>query len=222
MHDMAAFDRAYIPARTLASQGQATSALKALRLLTDRWGAFRRRYGHDLEVDAASIQALAQVDAHIADANNAANTGQWPAVTDHLTSVGQILLTVRRSHQIAYYLDGITLLHSSLYAMTVVARDKSAETLSVDDIISITSHLPVAISQCEDLQQIPFDEELFSFTPAKTQTLRDGLTREANALRELRQALDLRDRGLLLLRIAAAEATFAGLPTLFGDFDRVK
>jgi hypothetical protein len=221
-HDMAAFDRAFIPAWALTAQERSPMAPSAMRLLTERWDAFQRRYGKTLARDADGQAAVARVSADLHAAQASVGAGNLPAAHASLDAVRLTLLHTRQRAQIGYYLDAFTLYQTTLTAMQRVTRGKTAETLTDDDLNLMARYLPIALSQWDDVTRLPFDSDQFGFSAARSKGLEEGVARETTALHSLREALDTRDHALVLHKASDVQTAFMSAYLLFGDFERVK
>jgi hypothetical protein len=220
--DMAALDRAYIPALSVTSAGNVPMSQKAMRVLTDTWQGFKAKYS-DYSFDDAWRADFAYVDAQIRSAAAIVSEGK-NVVEAHeaLEGVRERLLGTRHRLGIDYYVDYLTAFHGPMEGIFLPAKDKTPATLTDADIAKVRAALPDAKAAWSKVEGARLDNGVFAFSDAKLAEWRDAVKAEGEALRAVEAALHANDKAGLIKAAAALRGNFAKLFTLFGDFERLR
>ncbi len=209
--DMVGFDRLLVPAVLRCASPEDDAP--AMAAVSARWEILKTRYADALQTDADAKADFARLDAALSAAAAATHPGARYLALDDARSA---LRALRQRRGITYYLDALVTYHQHLARLARLLAGKSADTLTVDDEAALTRELPVLASLWEDTAQAPCDAALYGFTPADTAALHTAQATETAALRALQQALDTRDKPLILQRATAAIAAFNAVYGLFG------
>lgn len=217
--DMAAFDRAYVPALAVASEQKLKAARKAMARLNSEWKTFRNRYQGSLGSDKAWQEGFMQIDAHIRRANAIVANGETlTQMHNALEEVRAILMNLRRHDGMQYFPDALTAYHEPMEAIVLAAKGKTPRTLGEADLARISHTLPEARRLWQEAVKTPMDAGVFRFKPAQTQAVQAAIQQESEALQKLEKALASHDRAQILPAVAAIKPPFARLYRLFGDF----
>jgi len=223
MPDMAAFDRAYIPALALTETDDTEQAKKAMTLLIARWEKMHAKY-----IDAPSLTPQWRadfdgIDRMIRTANGWLLDGKPPREAHGvLEGVRTVLKNLRLGYGIAYDLDLLALYHEPMEAITLAIKDKTPAQLTADDVANIGEQYRYAESIWGQAVKAQFDPALFGLTPEQERKLCEEITVETGVMEELKSALDANDAARILAAASALKPHFTAIYLLFGDFEAVK
>jgi hypothetical protein len=219
LQDMAAFDRAYVPALAVTGEHKLKAARKAMARLNGEWKTFRNRYQGSLGSDKAWQEGFMQIDAHVRRANAVvANGDTLNQAHQALEEVRVILMNLRRHDGMQYFPDALTAYHEPMEAIVLAARGKTARTLGEAELARLSRTLPEARRLWQEAVKTPMDAGVFRFKPAWTQAVQAAIQQESEALQMLEKALASHDRAQIVPAVAAIKPPFARLYGLFGDF----
>ncbi len=135
-----------------------------------------------------------------------------------LRSLRNILVELRRSREIDYYLDGLTGFHEPMEAIVRIVRGKSASNLTNSDINAIRVLFPEARTRWDTVSSQVFEAKLYRLDEAQATKLQEQIALEDNALDILEQALSSRARNSIVVAAQGIEPEFIELYRLFGNF----
>lgn len=213
--DMAALDRAYIPAFVLTAEadesGEAVMAVKDFKL---RWFTFKAKYsgrGWDAE--------LGRVENIIMDADRRVNGGELKAAHDALKGIRGVMLELRRSEGIEYFLDYLAEFQGPMEAILLAVKDKSPDDVGETELEVVRANLFGAAALWEKAETARFDREVYGMSQSQADRLAACMARERNALRELERALSSGDRRAVTKAALGIESDFLEVYRLFGRFE---
>ncbi len=218
-HDMVKFDRIYIAALALTSQGKTEESRKAVNALQKEWRVFKDRHNNVNPRDAQWKKDFDHVNGMLDEAVRIVASGQ--KVTDAheaLEHVREVFMQLRQRHRIDYFIDGLTGFHVPMEAIVLAAKDKTANTLTDADIALITKTLPQAEQAWQRVTAAKLDAADYLLTQAQADDARKLIALENTALAALKQALDSSDKARITQAAVALKPNFAKLFMTFGDF----
>lgn len=215
LRDMAAFDRAYIPALVLTAEaddsGKAVMAVKDFKL---RWFTFKAKYegrGWDTE--------LGQVEDMIMEADGQVNVGDLKAAHDALEGIRQVMFEIRRGEGMEYFLDYLAEFHGPMEAIVLAVKDKSPDDIGETELQVVRANLFSAAALWEKAETARFDRGGFRMSQSQADKLAACMDRERKALRELESALASGDRRAVVKAALDIEPNFMEAYRLFGRFE---
>ena len=221
--DFVSFDKAYIPALALTSQGKIEESKKAMILLKENWKTFKEVYNSYNKKDLEWEKDFDKIDQMILNADEIVlSANDILRAHDVLEEVRIILMELRKRNNIDYYVDYLTEFHEPMEAIVLTAKDKNPETLTDGDVREIQSSLNQASIIWEKIENLKFDEKLFGFANEKIMKMNHYIKSESDALNRLKQAMGNKDKRLIIQAAVAVKPNFANLFMMFGDFERIK
>ncbi|MDR7542982.1 MAG: hypothetical protein QN120_01880 [Armatimonadota bacterium] len=221
--DMAALDRAYIPALALTSQANVLLSVKAMAILVSQWQVFKSKYAGYIVADALWQADLVYVDEQIHKADAIVRTGEH-LVDAHETLEGirLRLLETRRRIGLEYYVDYLTEFHGPMEEIVLAAKDKTPATLIDTDVARIAQTLPEAWRTWLLVVHAPLDNEVFELSAAKLAQRQQALQAGTEILHALDQAVTDNSKEDIIKNAVTLKVNFAKLFMIFGDFDSLK
>lgn len=221
--DMAAFDKVYIPALALTSQGNRAIAKKAVDLTQAEWKIFKKKHAPAFNKSKADKADLAKIDQMISDAERTVRlNGKLDDAHEILEGVRNTFLLIRQRNSIDYYIDYTTRFHEPMEAILLTAKGKTPETLTEAMLLKIKDNFKMARQDWENLQKASFDPALFSFSAEKDAQRQGYIKAETEAMSKLEKALEGGDKGEIIKASMGIKSNFVSLFLMFGDFERVK
>jgi hypothetical protein len=221
--DMAAFDKAYIPALALTSQGDKEASEKAMKLTMAQWSVFKKRYAKFFTRKKADKEDMKVIAIMIADADHKIKSeGKLDDAHETLEEVRNTFLKIRKRNSIDYYLDYTTKFEVPMEAIFLTARGKTAETLTDAMVLKIKDNVKIARQNWGNLQNASFDPALFSFTAKKDAQRLGYIQAETEAMNRLEKALGGGNKEEIIKSALGIKSNYVSLFLLFGDFERVR
>lgn len=221
--DFVIFDRAYIPALWLTSQGKVEESKKAMNLLKKNWKTFKGTYKAYNTKDMEWEKDFDKVDQMVLNADKILLDGKdISKAHDVLEDVCIVFMKLRKRNNIDYYVDYLTEFHEPMEAIVLTAKDKTPETLTDGDVREIQTSLNEASALWEKIEKLKFDEKLFGFSTNKTMKVKNYVKAESDALNKLKQTMASKDKQLTIKAAVGIKPNFANLFVMFGDLERIK
>jgi hypothetical protein len=223
--DMVLLDRAYLPALVMTEPpGDAKQADAALRTLEARWKPFRERYYDANPADQYWESDFDFIQLMLAEAADLIRgEAALPEAHEVLGGIRMVLRRLRRRNNMDYFIDHLTAFHGPLAAIVQAAREKTPESLTIDDVDTMRVWLPEALRLWEKATNHPPNRDLFGLDEIQLARVQTYIEHEYAALTHLQQTLAEMSEGVDEERIiqAALETRqpFLQLLMLFGDFE---
>jgi len=218
IHDMARFDRAYVPALVLTvtrdTTGQSVLAVKRLR---QDWELLSARYQQLF----AGGDAAGRVNSSIERADLLITTGDFEGAHRELRSVRSILHDARKSRGIDYYMDYLTAFQPAMEKAVSAVDGKKPEDITRLDVSVMEKMLPEAKARWRQVSAAPFNRKLFLFDKGTEKALMEAVAAEANALGYLEAAVRSGNRKLIAKHAEMVKEGFYSVLKMFGNFDSV-
>ena len=203
--NMAAFDRAYIPALILTTDkdtsGQSVMAIKQLKL---QWSVFKSRNPDMAEEGGAAHD----VTSLIMKADSQINVGRYREAHHTLARIRLILLEARAESRIKYFPDRLVEFH------VVLERIEGAS----GDPERLQRHMPDAIAAWERVQKARFSRATFRLSKDRAERLKNLIEKEADALGALLAAAASDDRKKVAELVEDVSDRFNSIYSMFGNF----
>lgn len=215
----ARFDKAYIPALALTSQGDVAKSKVAMVRLHQAWNAFLASYRKEGIGDESWDKGFAAIEKRLREADAVLAIGN-PPVDAHnvLEHIRVTLMELRQQHNIDYFLDHQTAFHEPMEEIVLAAKGKTPATLTPQDMALIKRTMPLLESRWNAVRGAQFDPVVFGFDDAQTAKAKQLIESETAAIVALKVALAGNDKALLIQRAMAIKPPFAQLYTAFGEF----
>ncbi len=221
--DMAAFDKAYIPALALTSQGDKAAAQKAVEIMLEQWAGFKKIHSAAFNDNPADNADFATIDRLLAEAaRTVQRNGKLDDAHEILEGVRITFLAFRERKAIDYYLDYTTRFHESMEAIVLTVKGQTPDTLTEAMVSKIKTLLKIAQKDWKSLQTAAFDPDLFSFSAEQDSRRQYYINAETEQMNRLQKALEQNDRGKIIEAARGIKPNFVNLFLLFGDFARLK
>jgi DNA-binding protein len=218
--DSAIFDKAYIPALALTSQGDAAKSKVAMVRLNQAWGVFSKAYRHDNPGDKTWEKAFVSIDLRIAEADAIVARGEHLAdAHEALEQVRIILMELRQEHGMHYFVDYLTAFHEPMEEIVLAAKGKSPATFTEQDLRTIRRAIPKLDIKWNAVRNARFDPKAFGFDATRASKESQLIEAETEAIASLEKALSGSDKGAIIQHATAIKPPFAQLFMLFGEFD---
>lgn len=218
LYDMAMFDRSYIPALVLTSKkdttGQSVVALKRLR---QDWGVLTAKRAAVFAADARSEKIKEAIDR----ADSLVTIGDFKGAHTELESIREILLDARRQYKIDYYVDYLTVFHSTMEAMVSAVEGKAPGQLTGQDIATIKRFVPEARAQWNNVREARFSRGVFLFTRETKESLDVLVAQEARNLEDLAAAIRSGNHKLIIKHTLLIKKGYSSVFRMFGNFESV-
>jgi hypothetical protein len=217
--DSAAFDKAYIPALALTSQGEAEKSKAAMARLNQAWRDFSNAHRKDNPDDDAWMQGFSEIDKWILEADmNVAHGDKLMDAHNVLEHVRVILMELRQKHGIDYYLDYQTAYHEPMEGIVLAAKGKTPVTLTEQDLAKIRNAIPELETRWNAVRSARFDPGSLGLDSTRTAKVKRSIELETESIDGLKHALAGSDRSAMIQQAVAIKPPFAQLYMLFGEF----
>lgn len=173
--EMAALDRAILPAASYSNQGKAKEAKLAVSRLQSQWAVFFAATKDGFPGDKQWTMLLDKVDDRMAEISTASEKGDWAEVHEILEGVRNTFEDYRSQRHIPYYLDGLSRYRRVLEQTTTVLTNKTASDLTDADIHFVASMLPDLKVAWASVQSAHLDAELFELDAEKIAEIRSSM-----------------------------------------------
>jgi len=221
--DMAALDRAYVPALAITNQDNVPMAQKALEVLLQRWESFKTKYAQMSGQDPEWQADTAYIEGQIQQAGAIVKTGKnIPQAHEALEGVRLRMLAARQRMKIDYYLDHLTVFHEHMEEIFTPAKNKTPATLTEEDVTRIARALPEAKAAWLKVESANFDNNLYKLSEQKLAERGKYLKAIPESLKNVESALQQKEKAELMKAATALRGNFSRLFILFGDYDSLK
>jgi len=218
LHDMARFDRAYVPALVLTgtkdTTGQSVLAVKRLR---QDWDLLSAKY-RQLFVAG---DATGKVSGIIERADLLITTGDFEGAHRELQSISGILKDARKESGIDYYMDYLSQFSTTISKPVSAVMGKEPEDITGSDVESIAVMLPKARAQWNAVSNARFDRKPFLFDKQTERALMEAVAAETKAIENLDAAIRSGNRKLIARHSVLLREGFLRIFRMFGNFDSV-
>ncbi len=217
--DMVAFDRVYIPALAMTSQGKERPSLKAIAQLKEAWTTFQEAHSGDYPDDPEWKRDFKAIDDRLFESTMFTSPDWTHLAHNALEPIRDRMREMRLRHDIDYYVDYLTAFHEPMETIVLAGKDKTTQTFTEDDLATIKKTIPQAEKLWAEVQAAPFEAGRYGFSPAKAKQVADQVEKEAQALAALNKAVAAGDTAAIIQRAVAMKPNFAKLFMMFGDFE---
>lgn len=210
VEDMAAFERAYIPALALTNQPAqpAPRVAASLQRLADAWPRMRAGFAGQ---SAALDRAVLATDRGIAGAQRFLAAGQRAEAHEALEAIRAAYIEARRVAGIEFYLDRLVEFHDVMEDVVKLATGGAS-----------AAEVRVRAEQASGLWRLAerprFDGALFGFGDAKYGQLRARTVQEREIIEGLLDALLMNDLPRATVLAQEMKGVFSQIYVMFGDF----
>ena len=215
---MAALDQAFIPALMQTGIDSEEDLAATMQTLVKEWDYFKGRFYRYERLDTSWQATLDQAELALTQADELMAGGDKLSAHAALQSLRNILVELRNTREIDYYLDGLTAFHEPMEAIVRIVRGKSASNLTNSNINAIRALFPEARTRWDAVSSQEFDAPLYRFNEEQATRLQEQIALEDNALDILEQALISRARNSIVVAAQGIEPEFMELYRLFGSF----
>jgi hypothetical protein len=221
--DTAVFDKAYIPALFLTSQGKVEESRLSMKFLKEEWTAFKKKYYSAQPNDAQWKKDMDKVEELIMAADHTVAGGKdLPSAHEDIEGAGAILKDARQRNKIEYFPDYLAEFHGVMEGIFEDAVNWKPETLSEKDIQDIQKMVSDGLETWDTVKKAKFIPELHGFSPEKVQKMTNLHKAEEDALLALREAIKKGDKAEIIKHAVSLKPKYASVYLLFGDFERLK
>ncbi|HKI98391.1 MAG TPA: hypothetical protein VKB51_07955 [bacterium] len=216
LSDFAAFDRAFVPALALSTQGRVAPAQQALQRALAHWTAMQARLAEPYAADPRWVEEAGRVSAALDSAGKHLAAGKSQEAHEALESVRLILWQARDRHGVVYFGDLLTAYHEPMEAIALGTKGRT--TLSDAELDRLSMLFAEARPLWKRVETFAFDPAPYGFDAKHTERLHALVSGETHALAALGRSLERRDVAAVLKLGPAIKPPFAGAVMLFGDF----
>ena len=221
--DTAVFDKAYIPALFLTSQGKVEESKLSMKFLKEEWAVFKKRYYSAQPNDAQWKKDMDKVEEMIMAADSTVASGKdLRSAHGDLEGAGGILMEARQRNKIEYFPDYLTEFHGIMEEIFEAAVNWKPETLSEKDIQTIQKVLSEGLEAWDGTKKAKFIPDLYGFSPEKVQKMRNLHKAEEDALLAFQEAIKKGDKAEIIKEALSLKPKYASIYLLFGDLERLK
>jgi hypothetical protein len=221
--DMVVFDKAYIPALFLTSQGKGDESKLAMKFLKENWAAFKEKYYSAQSNDIQWKKDMDKAENLIMAADDTiSGSKDLRSAHGDLETAGGILKDARQRNKIEYFPDYLVEFHDIMEEIFEPAANWKPETMSEKDIQDIQNVLSNGLEAWDVAKKAKFTPELYGFSPEKVQRMRNLQKAEEDALLGLQEALKKGDKAEIIKHALSLKPKYAPIYLLFGDFERLK
>ena len=218
MHDMARFDRAYVPALVLTGTRDTTGrSVLAVKRLRQDWELVSAKYAGIFRGGDTAMR----ISGIIEKADALVTTGDFEGAHAELERIRGLMMEARKSNGVEYYLDFLTDFHTTMEKMVSVVKDRDPSLMGTQDAEAIARLLPLARAQWKAVSEAPFSRGPFLFSRENEEALMEAVAAEAGAIEDLGAALRSRNMKLISRHTMLMKAGFARVFEMFGNFDSV-
>jgi hypothetical protein len=221
--DTAVFDKAYIPALFLTSQGKVEESKLSMKFLKEGWTVFKEKYYSAQPNDAQWKKDMDKVEELIIAADETVAGGkELGSAHEDIEGAGAILKDARQRNKIEYFPDYLAEFHGVMEEVFEDAVNWKPETLSDKDIQNIQKIVSDGLETWDAAKKANFSPELYGFSAEKVQKMTNLHKAEEDALLALQEALKKGDKAEIIKYALSLKPKYASVYLLFGDFERLK
>lgn len=219
--EMVKFDKVYIAALALTSQGKADGARKAVYALRESWQVFKAKHYNVNPADKQWQVDFDAVDKLVANAVAIAGAPDKNLNEAHdvLEEVRNVLMKLRARNSIDYYIDALTAFHHPMEDIVLAAKDKTAQTLSDADVSKIRNTLPDVDKLWQRVQASELDAATYQLSAAQAEDVAKLVKLESAALAKLQEAVKSGDKAQIAKAAVSIKPNFAKLFVTFANFE---
>jgi len=217
--DTAGLDRHFVPLLVAARSGDSTTARLRLKTFLPEWTRYRDRYRGYIEADSLWTPDFEQLDTLITEAAFIIDSEDYlPDAHENLEDVRMILFELRERNDIDYFVDYLNEFSELAGQVGAITRNHPADTLTEQEIASLTALAASARGVWDDVEETEFDAASFGFDGSRQARLEDGVLGVAALLSRFEQALAGRNQADIINAGTALRPESDELYLLFGDF----
>lgn len=219
MQDMVALDRSYIPVLVYTAADDVSGSRKAMTNFLQSWEAFKQSNIDMGKFDPAWDEDMDKVEDYIQHADILINEGgKLLQAHELLEQIRDVMLEVRVRNDMDYLLDYLTRFHASMEVIVSTVHGKTEATLSDHDIGVIEEELNTTEMLWQGVMSAKLDAKLFGFDKKQLKLIDAIKLEERDKIEQLRQALVVGDKAVIIKSALALKPPFARLFKMFGDF----
>ncbi len=217
--DMVKFDKVYIAALALTSQGKVAESRKVVDALQKEWRGFSDRHYNANPRDAQWKADFDHVSGMVDEAVSIVAPGRKVTEAhEALEHVREVLMKLRQRNRIDYFIDGLTAFHKPMETIVLAAKDKTGDTITEADIAHIRNTLPQAEQAWQHVAAAKLDANDYLLGYTQVEDARKLMALENASLGALKDALATGDKARIAQAAVGIKPHFAKLFMTFGDF----
>lgn len=215
LHDMAEFDKAYIPVLYYVRQGEMDNAKRSVFFLNHSWQKVNRKYKNLNPGNDDWEEAFRMTDAWLSDAYFSIDAVQPKDAYIFLDHVRYQMMELRSQHDIDYYLDNVWEFEASLDLAEEVAIDQMLCLLDYCEFEDIVKDMN---EQWKIVEEAKFDAELFNLDPEDLKVLNNQKEKLQEAIIVFNQAVEEMEGENLAMTATFLRQAYLEYLAGFGDF----
>ena len=215
----AGFDKAYIPALALTSQGEAEKSKVAMARLDQAWHFYSNAHRQDNPGDESWMKGFVEIEQWIREADTVvASGGKLIDAHNVLEHVRISLMQLRQNHGVDYYPDHLTAFHEPMEEIVLAAKGKTPATFTEQDLAKIRNTIPALEARWSAVRKARFDPANYGLDTERAAKVKRFLELETEAMETLKKALSGSDKAAMIQSAVAIKPPYAQLYMLFGEF----
>jgi hypothetical protein len=215
LHDMAEFDKAYIPVLYYVRQGEMDNAKRAVFFLNHSWQKVNRKYKNLNSENDDWQEAFRMTDAWLSDAYFSIDAMQPKEAYIFLDHVRYQMMDLRIKNDIDYYLDDVWEFEASLDLAEEVAVDQMLCLLDYCEFEDIVKDLN---EQWKIMTKAKVAAELFDLNAEDLKVLKNKKEKLQAAIIVFNQAVEEMERENLAMTATFLRQAYLEYLAGFGDF----
>lgn len=219
--DSAVFDKVYIPALALTSQGEIKKSQAVMAQLKQSWHVYEKMHRQDFPGDDNWTNGFKDIGEWINKADAIVTSGdELVEAHNALEHVREILMQLRKKNKIDYYLDYQTAFHEPMEEIVLAAKGKSPTTFSEQDLEKMRHMIADLDARWQDVLHAKFDPKIFVFDSTQAAKVKQVMEQESAAINSLKESVANSDKAAVIQRAIAIKPPFAKLYMMFGEFGK--
>lgn len=215
LHDMAEFDKAYIPVLYYVRQGEMDNAKRSVFFLNHSWQKVNRKYKSLNPENDDWQEAFRMADAWLSDAYYSIDAIQPKDAYIFLDHVRYQMMDLRSQHGIDYYLDDVWEFEASLDLAEEVAVDQMLCLLDYCEFEDIVKDMN---EQWKIVEKAKIDVKLFNLNEEDLKVLKNQKKKLQEAIIVFNQAVEEMEGENLAMTATFLRQAYLEYLAGFGDF----
>lgn len=218
LKDMVHFDQAYIPVLAFTSDEKLQPARATMKTLKPAWQSFKQQYSANKN-DPQWQADIDKIDSYISAGEKIITRGTGlKDAHEELEHVRIVFMNMRERNGIDYFIDHLTRFHEPMEEIVLAAKGKTPDKLTDENVALIKKVSPKTKKLWHTTSTAAFDPKLYEFDKMQTETLRNLINKEQQALARLEKALKSGNRAEIIGAAVGIKPNFAKLFKAFGRF----
>ncbi len=216
--DFAKFDSHFIATLFLTAQGKQEKAASEMNLLLNYWKTFKSEYYSYESKDSKWKSDFDKVESILKSAEQIIKGGKKiHDAHEKLEKIREIFYALRQRNSIDYYLDGLIKFHGNMEKIVHPLKGKKPKDVNKKLISALSKAVNKAEKDWRAFAEQKFDNETYSFPPAKIQKLQKAIKVEGRTLKKLKDALKKSDKQKIVKLGMSVKKNFRNVFLLFSD-----